>query len=59
MLITSYLPFGSTTCEQHFHRYSEASDVFSFGVLLYEMVARCAPWRGHSNMDVVVLVCQV
>jgi hypothetical protein len=40
-------------------RYSEASDVFSFGVLLYEMVAQGAPWRGHSNMDVVVLVCQV
>jgi len=41
------------------HSYSEASDVFSFGVLLYEIVARRAPWRGHNKMDVVVLVCKV
>lgn len=41
------------------HSYSEASDVFSFGVLLYEIMARRAPWRGHYKMDVVVLVCKV
>jgi len=40
-------------------RYSEASDVFSFGVLLFEMVTQGPPWAGHSNMDVIVLVCQV
>jgi len=41
------------------HSYSEASDVFSFGVLLYEMAARCAPWKGHDNMNVGLRVCRV
>ena len=38
-------------------RYSEASDVFAFGVLLYEMAAQRSPWQGRNNLDVVVKVC--
>ena len=32
--------------------YSKASDVFSFGVLLFEIFEREAPWSGLSNVDV-------
>lgn len=37
--------------------YSEASDAFSFGVVLYEMFARNPPWDGHENLDVAFRVC--
>lgn len=37
--------------------YSEASDAFSFGVVLYEMFARRAPWERHENLDVAFRVC--
>ncbi|CAM9154846.1 unnamed protein product [Pylaiella littoralis] len=37
--------------------YSEASDAFSFGVVLYEMFARSPPWEGHENLDVAFRVC--
>ena len=37
--------------------FCEASDVFSFGVVLYEMHARRPPWAGCSNVDVVCRVC--
>lgn len=36
--------------------YSEASDAFSFGVVLYEMFARRGPWEGHENLDVAFRV---
>jgi len=32
-------------------RVSRASDVFALGVVLYECVAREAPWRGLTNAD--------
>ena len=37
--------------------YSEASDVFSFGIVLYEMFARATPWEGHETLDVAFRVC--
>lgn len=37
--------------------YSEASDAFSFGVVLYEMLSRRPPWEGHENLDVAYRVC--
>ena len=37
--------------------YSEASDVFSFGFVLYEMFARATPWEGHETLDVAFRVC--
>ena len=33
--------------------YSKASDVFAFGVLLYEIFARSAPWPGVANVNVL------
>jgi serine/threonine-protein kinase CTR1 len=37
--------------------YSEASDVFAFGVVLFELFASEAPWGDAENLDVVVRVC--
>jgi len=37
--------------------YSERSDVFSFGVVLWEMSARAVPWGGLENLDVAFRVC--
>jgi serine/threonine protein kinase len=37
--------------------YSEASDVFSFGVVLYEMFYRCVPWADFDTLDVAIRVC--
>jgi len=39
-------------------QYSEQSDIFSFGVVLYEMLVRHVPWDGFDNLDVVVRVCK-
>jgi serine/threonine protein kinase len=36
--------------------YSKASDVFAFGVLLYEIFARSAPWPGLANVNVITQV---
>ncbi len=36
--------------------YSKASDVFAFGVLLYEIFARSAPWPGVANVNVIAKV---
>lgn len=32
------------------HVYSKATDVYSFGVLLYEIFAKEAPWSGINNL---------
>ncbi|KAL6078981.1 Ephrin type-A receptor 6 [Balamuthia mandrillaris] len=37
-------------------QYSEASDAFSFGVLLWEMVTRRMPWRGLQPAQVILAV---
>ncbi len=34
------------------HVYSQASDVFAFGVVLYEIWAREMPWNGVKNLKV-------
>jgi hypothetical protein len=36
--------------------YSKASDVFAFGVLLYEIFARSAPWPRVANVNVITQV---
>lgn len=38
--------------------YSEASDAFSFGVLLWEMVTRKVPWRGVDSSQIIIAVAQ-
>ena len=37
--------------------YSEASDMFSFGVVLYEMFWRSVPWPEYDTLDVAIRVC--
>jgi serine/threonine protein kinase len=37
--------------------YSSASDVFSFGVLLFEVFSGTPPWQGVDNTDVMFRVC--
>jgi hypothetical protein len=36
--------------------YSKSSDIFAFGVLLFEIFAREAPWAGVSNVNVITHV---
>ena len=38
------------------HRYVKRSDVFAFGVLLFEIFARSKPWPDKTNMAVVMAV---
>lgn len=37
--------------------YSEFSDVFSFGVVLYEIFYQALPWSAYDTMDVAIRVC--
>ena len=37
--------------------YSEASDVFSFGVVLFEMFWKSMPWPDFDTLDVAIRVC--
>ncbi|KAH9256510.1 hypothetical protein BASA81_005425 [Batrachochytrium salamandrivorans] len=38
-------------------KFSEKSDVFSFGVTMFEIIARERPWALKDSMDVVFRVC--
>mmetsp|Transcript_1758 Transcript_1758/g.3316 ORF Transcript_1758/g.3316 Transcript_1758/m.3316 type:complete len:99 (+) Transcript_1758:2380-2676(+) len=37
--------------------FSIPSDVFSFGVVLYELFLQKEPWAGHDVIEVVLNVC--
>ena len=47
---TGTLAFNSP--ETFIGKYSEASDVYSFAMLCFEVVTRQAPWRGLSEAEV-------
>jgi serine/threonine protein kinase len=38
-------------------RFSEKSDVFGFGVTMWEIISGKRPWSGSDSIDVVVRVC--
>ena len=38
------------------NRTDERSDIWSFGVLLYEMIVGVPPFRGQTNMDIIAAV---
>jgi serine/threonine protein kinase/ankyrin repeat protein len=38
-------------------KYSEYSDIFSYGVVLYEMFTQHMPWDGYETLDVAIRVC--
>jgi len=39
-----------------YRQYSEASDCFSYGVLLWEMVTKSIPWTGLDPVQIIVAV---
>ncbi|GBG25760.1 Protein kinase, putative [Hondaea fermentalgiana] len=40
-----------------YRRFSEQTDVFSFGVTLFEVLVGKRPWEGIESMDVVYRIC--
>mmetsp|Transcript_4140 Transcript_4140/g.8971 ORF Transcript_4140/g.8971 Transcript_4140/m.8971 type:complete len:1085 (-) Transcript_4140:482-3736(-) len=40
-----------------YRRFSEQTDVFSFGVTLFEVLVGKKPWEGIESMDVVYRIC--
>lgn len=38
--------------QAHRYEFSPASDVFSFGVVLFEIVEKKTPWQGHAPIDI-------
>src|SRR5687768_3912765 len=47
------LPLGLTGGDGH-KRYAFASDVFSFGVTLWEMTTRKRPWAGLTAAEIIL-----
>ena len=53
---TGTLAFNSP--ETFIGKYSEASDIYAFAMLVYEVITREAPWQGLSEAEITACVMQ-
>jgi 5'-AMP-activated protein kinase catalytic alpha subunit/serine/threonine-protein kinase ULK/ATG1/calcium-dependent protein kinase len=39
------------------NKYSEKSDIWSIGVIFYELLYGCVPWNASSEKDLARVIC--